>query len=115
MAGGESSSLLLNRRFIMARIKVMDGGDRAKVIDYLAPITGRQDITSATVTGNSVVTVSVPTIAANDVVMCQVISNASANSYILNTVITANSGFTVTTQNGSVGGTLCYAVFHPNA
>jgi hypothetical protein len=98
----------------MARIKIKDGGDRDKVLEYLAPITGRQDITAATVATLGTITVSVPTIAAGDIVLAQIISNASVNSYILNTVITANTGFVVTTQDGVVGGTLVYAVYHPN-
>jgi hypothetical protein len=97
----------------MARIKIKDGGDQDKVLDYLAPIVGRQDITTATVTGYCITTVAVPTITATDVVTTQLISIGSIGQFVMDVVITAATGFTVKTQNGS-SGTLGYAVFHLN-
>ena len=97
----------------MARIKLKDGGDRDTVLDYIFPIVGRQDIADSTVTGYVIVNVSVPTIAAGDIVTCQALSSGSLNSYILDTVITAGTGFAVKMQDGS-SGTLAYMVFHPN-
>ena len=94
----------------MARIKIMDGGDRARVLDYLSPITGVQAFTSGTAT------VTLATIAAGDIVLAQLLSSSTTGlgTRDLNTVITAGTGFVVTTQVAG-NGTLVYAVFHPNA
>ena len=91
----------------MARIKTMDGGDRAVVLDYLFPITGRQACTGATCA------VALTSIAATDIVLCQAEACATVTSYILYTTITAGTGFVVTMVDpGSC--TINWAVFHPN-
>lgn len=92
----------------MARIKIMDGGDRAKVLDYLFPIVGRQAVTGATCA------VSVPTIAAGDVVLAQIENPGTATNYTLYSVITAGTGFVTTFNADPKSGTLAYAVFHVN-
>lgn len=92
----------------MARIKIMDGGDRAKVIDYLAPITGMQDMASGTAT------VTLATIAAGDLVLTQLLSASSLGMFINNVVITAGTGFVATSQATGGSGTVAYAVFHAN-
>ena len=97
----------------MARIKIRDGGDKDVVLDYLAPIVGTQQIDGTTVTGYGITTVTCASIAAGDIVLAQVLSNASLASFIMDVVITAGTGFTVKTQNATTG-TLCYAVHHPN-
>ena len=97
----------------MARIKLKDGGDRDKVLDYIFPIVGRQDIADSTVAGYVIVNVSVPTIATGDIVTCQALSSASVDSYITDVVINASTGFSVKMQDGS-SGTLAYVVYHPN-
>ena len=91
----------------MARIKTKDGGDMGIVLDYLAPVTGVQAMTSGTAT------VVLATIAVTDVVLTQLASSSSVAT-ALNCVITAGTGFVVTAQN-LTSATLLYAVFHPNA
>ena len=93
----------------MARIKTRDGGDLGIVQDYLAPIVG----TAQTSTASSAV-VAVATIAAGDIVLTQLVSSSSVGAYITYTVITAGTGFTTYFQ-GATSATLAYAVFHPNA
>jgi hypothetical protein len=97
----------------MARIKVRDGGDKDVVLDYLMPIVGTQALTSSTVTGYCITTVTLATIKAGDIVLAQAVSNASVSSFIMDIVITEGTGFTVKMQNGT-SGTLVYAVFHQN-
>lgn len=97
----------------MARIKIKDGGDRDKVLDYIFPIVGIQDIADSTVAGYVIVNVSVPTIAEGDIVTCQALSSASVNSFITDVVVTAGTGFAVKMQDGS-SGTLAYVVYHQN-
>ena len=93
----------------MARIKIQDGGDRDVVLAYLAPITGSQQISAST---NC--TVALTTIGANDIVMTQTVSSSSLAATLVNTVITAGTGFACTFQ-AALSATLQYAVFHPNA
>lgn len=97
----------------MARIKIKDGGDQDRVLDYLAPIVGVQAITGTTAVGIGTCTVSVPTIAAGDVVLFQMFSQSSVGARLDDAIITAGTGFVVTIQ-GPTAGTLCYAVYHPN-
>jgi hypothetical protein len=93
----------------MARIKIRDGGDKDRVLDYIAPIVSVQAVYASTVTS-----VVLATIAATDIVLCQLLSNSSVAAFISQVVITAGTGFAVTTQ-GASDATLVYAVFHPNA
>lgn len=92
----------------MARIKTKDGGDMGIVLDYLAPVTGRQACTGATCA------VVLATIAATDVVLAQQEAAATA-TYIQYVTITAGTGFVVTLNASPGSSTINWAVFHLNA
>jgi len=92
----------------MARIKIRDGGDKDVVLDYLAPITGRQACTGATCA------VVLATIVATDVVLTQAEAVVTA-SYIYSIAITAGTGFVVSFNTSPGTATVNYAVFHLNA
>jgi hypothetical protein len=92
----------------MARIKVRDGGDKDTVLDYLAPITGRQACTGATCA------IAIASIAATDVVVVQQQTAATA-SYIQDVTVTAGTGIVVNLNTSPGTSTIHYAVFHPNA
>jgi len=92
----------------MARIKLKDGGDRDKVLDYIFPITGKSNATAATTN------IALATILAADIVLCQAEGSITA-SYIQDIAITAGTGFNVKFNTTPGGSTINWAVFHANA
>jgi len=99
----------------MARIKTKDGGDMGVVLDYLAPITGVQAIsTSTSVAGVFDTAVALATIVAGDVVNVQLRTSSTLDATITYVTITTGTGFTVYLSKMTVG-TLGYAVHHANA
>jgi hypothetical protein len=98
----------------MARIKVMDGGDRAKVIDYLAPIVGSQAVTTATAAAGVFLTaISIPTVVATDVATAQLLTSSTVDATICYVTVTAGTGIGVYLSKHTIG-TIGYAVFHAN-
>ena len=92
----------------MARIKIKDGGDYDRVMDYLAPI-----VSSTTMSGTATtVNVTVANMLATDIVLAQTAA-CTTSAYIVS--ITAAAGGFNLAYNASPGvATINYAVFHLN-
>jgi hypothetical protein len=93
----------------MARIKIKDGGDYDRVMDYLAPV-----VSSVATSGTSTtVTATISSILETDIVFTQIESAATA-AYII-TIVPAAGTCTFTFNTAPGTGVLNYAIFHVNA
>lgn len=91
--------------------KNFDSTDYLKHMNYAWPVCGLASMSNNTVSH----AVALATIEATDIVVASILNQGATAAYIVETVVTAGTGFTVTLNLAAIATTVAYAVFKNNS